>query len=92
MIKMVGFDMAKKCADKVYGQAGLGPKDVQVVELHDCFTANELLTYEPVRPLWAGRQARRGRGASVSSAVAPHRPLSASLPARAYEVDPGSAP
>ena len=46
MIKMVGFDMAKKCADKVYGQAGLGPKDVQVVELHDCFTANEVLTYE----------------------------------------------
>ena len=46
MIKMVGFDMAKECAKKVYDQAGLGPKDVQVVELHDCFTANELLTYE----------------------------------------------
>jgi acetyl-CoA acetyltransferase len=46
MIKMVGFDMAKECAKKVYEQAGLGPKDVQVVELHDCFTANEVLTYE----------------------------------------------
>jgi len=46
MIKMVGYDMAKHCADAVYKQAGLGPKDVQVVELHDCFTANELLTYE----------------------------------------------
>jgi sterol carrier protein 2 len=46
MIKMVGFDMAKHCAEAVYKQAGLGPKDVQVVELHDCFTANELLTYE----------------------------------------------
>ena len=46
MIKMVGFDMAKACAKKVYDQAGLGPKDVQVVELHDCFTANEILTYE----------------------------------------------
>ena len=46
MIKMVGYDMAKACAKKVYEQAGLGPKDVQVVELHDCFTANELLTYE----------------------------------------------
>jgi len=46
MIKMVGFDMTKTCAQKVYEQAGLGPKDVQVVELHDCFTANELLTYE----------------------------------------------
>jgi sterol carrier protein 2 len=46
MIKMVGYDMAKAAADKVYAQAGLGPKDVQVVELHDCFTANEIITYE----------------------------------------------
>ena len=46
MIKMVGFDMTKNAAKKVYDQAGLGPQDVQVVELHDCFTTNELLTYE----------------------------------------------
>ncbi|MCY1070389.1 lipid-transfer protein [Nannocystis sp. RBIL2] len=46
MIKMVGYDMAKKTAEAVYDKAGLGPQDVQVVELHDCFTANELLTYE----------------------------------------------
>lgn len=46
MIKMVGYDMTKAAAKKVYEQAGLGPEDVQVVELHDCFTANELLTYE----------------------------------------------
>jgi sterol carrier protein 2 len=48
MIKMVGYDMAKECAKKVYEEAGLGPRDVQVVELHDCFTANELLTYEAI--------------------------------------------
>jgi len=46
MIKMVGYDMAKSAADTVYEKSGLGPKDVDVVELHDCFTANELLTYE----------------------------------------------
>ena len=46
MIKMVGYDMAEGRAKKVYEQAGIGPEDVQVVELHDCFTANELLTYE----------------------------------------------
>jgi acetyl-CoA acetyltransferase len=46
MIKMVGYDMAKDAAKKVYEQSGLGPEDVDVVELHDCFTANELLTYE----------------------------------------------
>ncbi|HEY1817473.1 MAG TPA: lipid-transfer protein [Kofleriaceae bacterium] len=46
MIKMVGYDMAKSAAKKLYDQTGLGPDDVDVVELHDCFTANELLTYE----------------------------------------------
>ena len=46
MIKMVGFDMSKGAAQKVYEKAGIGPEDVDVVELHDCFTANELLTYE----------------------------------------------
>ncbi len=46
MIKMIGADMTKAAAQKVYEQSGLGPKDIQVVELHDCFTANEVITYE----------------------------------------------
>lgn len=46
MIKLIGYDMAKDAANRVYEKAGIGPKDIQVVELHDCFTANELLTYE----------------------------------------------
>jgi sterol carrier protein 2 len=46
MIKMVGYDMTAAAAKDVYEQSGTGPEDVDVVELHDCFTANELLTYE----------------------------------------------
>src|SRR5580658_8746246 len=46
MIKMVGYDLTVNAAKKVYEQAGLGPQDVQVCELHDCFSANEILTYE----------------------------------------------
>jgi acetyl-CoA acetyltransferase len=46
MIKMVGYDRAEAAARRAYTQAGIGPEDVDVVELHDCFTANELLTYE----------------------------------------------
>jgi len=45
-IKMVGFDMTKKAAQKVYRQSGFGPENVDVVELHDCFSCNELITYE----------------------------------------------
>jgi len=48
MIKMIGYDMAAGAAKQVYEQAGLGPEDVDVVELHDCFTSNELLTYEAI--------------------------------------------
>jgi len=46
MIKMVGYDMSVKAAQQVYEKSGVGPEDVDVVELHDCFTANEVLTYE----------------------------------------------
>jgi sterol carrier protein 2 len=46
MIEMVGYSMAKDAAKQVYEQAGIGPDEVDVIELHDCFTANELLTYE----------------------------------------------
>ncbi len=46
MIKMVGYDLSEKAARRVYEQAGLGPEDVQVCELHDCFTTNEVLSYE----------------------------------------------
>lgn len=45
-IKMVGYDMTKKAADEVFRKAGLTPEQVQVVELHDCFSCNELITYE----------------------------------------------
>jgi acetyl-CoA acetyltransferase len=54
MIKMVGFDMAQAAAQQVYDEAGVGPEDVDVVELHDCFTANELLTYEALGLCKAG--------------------------------------
>lgn len=45
-IKLVGFDMSQAAARKAYEQAGVGPENAQVVELHDCFSANELITYE----------------------------------------------
>ncbi|HET7691236.1 MAG TPA: lipid-transfer protein [Nocardioidaceae bacterium] len=43
---IVGYDMNVAAARKAYDRAGLGPEDIQVIELHDCFSANELLLYE----------------------------------------------
>lgn len=46
MREVVGFGMAKEAAQQVYEAAGIGPKDVDVIELHDCFAHNELISYE----------------------------------------------
>jgi acetyl-CoA acetyltransferase len=46
MIQLIGFDMAKEAARRVYEEAGIGPEDIKVCELHDCFAQNELVTYE----------------------------------------------
>ncbi|KJH52078.1 thiolase protein [Dictyocaulus viviparus] len=45
-IKMIGFDMIKKISTDLYRETGLTPNDVQVIELHDCFAPNELISYE----------------------------------------------
>lgn len=45
-IDVVGKPMSRAAALTVYEQSGLGIEDVDVVELHDCFSVNELLTYE----------------------------------------------
>ena len=46
MMSLVGYDMAKAAAARVYEQSGIGPDEIRVVELHDCFAQNELITYE----------------------------------------------
>jgi len=46
MREVVGVGMSKDAADQVYASSGVAPGDVDVVELHDCFAQNELLTYE----------------------------------------------
>ncbi|QEY62973.1 lipid-transfer protein [Metapseudomonas lalkuanensis] len=46
MRDVAGFSMSRAAARQVYEMAGIGAEDVNVVELHDCFAQNELLTYE----------------------------------------------
>jgi len=37
--------LSKDAADLAYEDAGVGPEDIDVIELHDCFTSNEAITY-----------------------------------------------
>jgi len=46
MREVVGFGMSRAAAANVYEAAGVGPEDIDVVELHDCFAHNELISYE----------------------------------------------
>jgi acetyl-CoA acyltransferase len=46
LIKLVGADMTRAAAHRVYEKSGVDPLDLRVVELHDCFTANEIISYE----------------------------------------------
>jgi sterol carrier protein 2 len=43
---LVGFGMSKKAAEDAMKEAGVTPKDIKVCELHDCFSANELILLE----------------------------------------------
>lgn len=43
---LVGYGMTKNAVEMAYQEAGVGPKDIAVCELHDCFSANELVLLE----------------------------------------------
>lgn len=45
-IDLVGYDMSKRAAQTALAEAGVDAKDVKVVELHDCFSANEMTTID----------------------------------------------
>jgi len=41
-----GLTAAQQAADQAYKMAGISPKDVDVAEVHDCFTIAEMMAYE----------------------------------------------
>ena len=49
MMQIVGSDMSQAAANDLYERTGISPDDVDVVELHDCFTSNEIITYEAIQ-------------------------------------------
>ncbi len=41
-----GLSVAREAAEKAYRMAGVGPEDIDVAEVHDCFTISEIMAYE----------------------------------------------
>jgi acetyl-CoA C-acetyltransferase len=57
------LEAAKVAAKKAYEMAGVGPEDIDVAEVHDCFTIAELIAYEDLgfcKPGEGGQLAERG--------------------------------
>jgi sterol carrier protein 2 len=54
----VGQDYARRAAKLAYEAAGIGPEEADVVELHDCFTPNEVLSYEALGLCGEGESTR----------------------------------
>lgn len=55
LMKVAGYDMTGLAAKKLYEKTGVSPMQVDVVELHDCFAANELITYEGLQLCGVGQ-------------------------------------
>lgn len=66
-IDAVGLPMSREAARQVYETAGIGAADLDVIELHDCFSINELLTYEALGLCGEGES-----GALVESGATTH--------------------
>lgn len=66
-IDAVGLPMSREAARQVYEAAGIGADDLDVIELHDCFSINELLTYEALGLCGEGES-----GALVESGATTH--------------------
>jgi acetyl-CoA acetyltransferase len=97
LMQMVGYDMTAAAAKSACEQAGIGPEDVDVVELHDCFTANELITYEGLgltpegtaeKFIWDGDNTYGGRVVTNPSGglLSKGHPLGATGLAQCYEL------
>ena len=66
-MNLVGSDMTVGASRAVYEQSGFGPEDVDVIELHDCFSANEMITYEGLGLCEAGGAPERIDSGAVTS-------------------------
>lgn len=62
-MELVGFDMSQRAAKAALAEAGVTVDDIRVCELHDCFSANELLLLDALgfsKPGKAHEMVRRG--------------------------------
>ena len=63
---MISWNSTKKAAEIAYKQAKVGPKDIQIAEIHDAFTPVELISYEDLGFAEKGKGAEMIRNGTVN--------------------------
>ena len=94
---LVGLPSAERAAAQAYAMAGVGPGDIQVADVHDCFTIAELMAYEDLGfcargeggPFLADRQTHIGGRVAVNvdgGLKAKGHPIGATGVSMTYEI------
>ena len=65
-IDLIGYDMSERAARAALTEAGVQPSDIRVVELHDCFSANELISIDALRLCGPGKAHEMVRAGDIT--------------------------
>ena len=65
-INLMGFEMTKYAASIALAEANLIPKDIKVCELHDCFSANEMIVIDALGLCEPGKAHELVRGGDIT--------------------------
>ncbi|KAL8786239.1 MAG: hypothetical protein Q9195_008295 [Heterodermia aff. obscurata] len=65
-ISLIGYGMSAHAAQTAMAEANITPRDVRVCELHDCFSANELVTLDALGLCESGTAHEMVRGGDIT--------------------------
>lgn len=65
-IDLMGFGMAREACREATAQAGVNVKDIKVCELHDCFSANEMITIDALELCEPGKAHEMVRNGDIT--------------------------
>ena len=85
---MTSLESTRKAAKSAYEEAGIGPKDLELVELHDAFTPLELISYEDLGLCKKGEGAKLIRGGTTNLNGSLPVNTSGGLKARGHPISP----
>ena len=85
------FSTARKAAEKAFAMANLKPRDMQGVEVHDCFSITEIVAYEILGLAEPGKGAELAKSGATALAASARRDMSAARSIWRFRSTPAAA-